>query len=106
MPDRLATSDTDPLWYKDALIYELHVRAFQDSNEDGMGDFRGLADRLDYLQDLGVTALWLLPFSPSPWRDDGYDIADYMNVHPAYGALKDFRGFLEQARRRGLRVIT
>jgi maltose alpha-D-glucosyltransferase/alpha-amylase len=95
-----------PLWYKDAVIYELHVRSFQDSDGDGAGDFRGLTDKLDYLQDLGVTALWLLPFYPSPWRDDGYDIADYMAVHPAYGTLRDFQVFLKEAHRRGLRVIT
>lgn len=93
-------------WYKDAVIYELHVRAFQDSNGDGIGDFRGLVSRLDYLQDLGVTALWLLPFYPSPLRDDGYDISDYRNVHPSYGSLRDFRLFLREAHRRGLRVIT
>ena len=81
---------SDPLWYKDAIIYELHVRAFYDSNGDGIGDFPGLTQKLDYLQDLGVTALWLLPFYPSPLRDDGYDIADYQNVHPAYGTLDDF----------------
>jgi maltose alpha-D-glucosyltransferase/alpha-amylase len=96
----------DPLWYKDAIIYELHVRAFRDTNGDGMGDFRGLAETLDYLQDLGVTTLWLLPFSPSPWRDDGYDIADYEGVHPAYGTLRDFQHFLKEAHRRGLRVLT
>ena len=96
----------DPLWYKDAILYELHVRAFQDSNGDGMGDFKGLTTRLDYLEDLGVTALWLLPFYPSPWRDDGYDIADYTSVHPAYGHTRDFREFLAEAHRRGLRVIT
>ena len=79
---------------------------FQDSNGDGMGDFRGLTKKLDYLQDLGVTAIWLLPFLPSPWRDDGYDIADYTDVHPAYGTLRDFQEFLEEAHRRGLRVIT
>ena len=98
--------DDDPLWFKDAILYELHVRAFLDSNGDGMGDFRGLTQKLDYLQDLGVTALWLLPFSPSPWRDDGYDISDYTDVHPAYGALRDFERFLNEAHRRGLRVIT
>jgi maltose alpha-D-glucosyltransferase / alpha-amylase len=98
--------DDDPLWYKDAIIYELHVRAFYDSSADGMGDFRGLAQKLDYLQDLGVTAIWLLPFSPSPWRDDGYDIADYTGVHPAYGTIRDFQMFLKEAHRRGLRVIT
>jgi maltose alpha-D-glucosyltransferase/alpha-amylase len=96
----------DPLWYKDAVIYELHVRAFTDSNGDGIGDFRGLTRRLDYLQDLGVTALWLLPFYPSPLRDDGYDIADYTSVNPIYGTLSDFRLFLRAAHRRGLRVIT
>jgi maltose alpha-D-glucosyltransferase/alpha-amylase len=96
----------DPLWYKDAILYELHVRAFADSNGDGVGDFRGLMQRLDYLQDLGVTALWLLPFYPSPLRDDGYDIADYTDVHPLYGNLADFKAFLAEAHRRGLRVIT
>jgi maltose alpha-D-glucosyltransferase/alpha-amylase len=96
----------DPFWYKDAIIYELHVRAFQDSSGDGTGDFGGLAERLDYLQDLGVTTLWLLPFCPSPWRDDGYDIADYNDVHPAYGTVRDFHLFLREAKNRGLRVIT
>ncbi|MHB8188882.1 MAG: maltose alpha-D-glucosyltransferase [Ferrimicrobium sp.] len=96
----------DAEWYKDAVIYELHVRSFQDSNGDGVGDFRGLISRLDYLQDLGVGALWLLPFYPSPLRDDGYDIADYRGVHPSYGTLRDFRIFLREAHRRGLRVIT
>jgi len=96
----------EPLWYKDAIIYELHVKAFCDSNGDGIGDFRGLMGKLDYLQDLGVTALWLLPFFPSPLRDDGYDIADYTRIHPAYGTLRDFRQFLREAHRRGLRVIT
>ena len=98
--------DNDPFWYKDAIIYELHVRAFHDSTSDGMGDFRGLTQKLDYLQDLGITAIWLLPFSPSPWRDDGYDIGDYTEVHPAYGTLRDFQTFLKEAHRRGLRVIT
>ncbi len=96
----------DPLWYKDALIYEAHVRAFSDSNADGMGDFRGLAEKLDYLEDLGVTAIWLLPFFPSPWKDDGYDISDFRSVHPSYGTLRDFQNFLKEAHRRGLRVIT
>jgi len=96
----------DPLWYKDAIIYELHVRAFADSDGDGVGDLRGLIGKLDYLQDLGVTAIWLLPLCPSPLRDDGYDIADYTDIHPAYGSLRDFRTFLRQAHRRGLRVIT
>jgi maltose alpha-D-glucosyltransferase/alpha-amylase len=93
-------------WYKDAVIYEVHVRAFHDSDGDGIGDFRGLIDKLDYLQDLGVTALWLLPFYPSPLRDDGYDISDYRQVHPSYGTLRDFRNFLREAHRRGLKVIT
>jgi maltose alpha-D-glucosyltransferase/alpha-amylase len=97
---------SDPLWYKDALIYELHVRAFFDSNADGSGDFRGLTQKLDYLADLGVTALWLLPFYPSPLRDDGYDIADYTRVHADYGTLGDFKVFVKQAHERGLRVIT
>ncbi|HET8550092.1 MAG TPA: maltose alpha-D-glucosyltransferase, partial [Bryobacteraceae bacterium] len=98
--------ENDPLWYKDAIIYELHVRAFSDSVDDGIGDFAGLAQKLDYLQDLGVTAVWLLPFSPSPWKDDGYDISDYTDVHPAYGTLRDFQAFLREAHLRGLRVIT
>ena len=96
----------DPLWYKDAVIYELRVRSYNDSNGDGIGDFGGLTEKLDYLQDLGVTALWLLPFYPSPYRDDGYDISDYNDVHADVGTLEDFRGFLEEAHRRGLRVIT
>lgn len=96
----------DPLWYKDAILYELRVGSFQDSNADGIGDFRGLIQRLDYLADLGVTALWLLPFYPSPMRDDGYDIADYCNVHPDFGTLQDFKAFLKAAHERGLRVIT
>jgi maltose alpha-D-glucosyltransferase/alpha-amylase len=98
--------EDDPLWFKDAIIYEAHVRAFFDTSADGMGDFRGLAQKLDYLQDLGVTAIWLLPFFPSPWKDDGYDISDYTDVHPAYGTLRDFQMFLKEAHRRGLRVIT
>jgi maltose alpha-D-glucosyltransferase/alpha-amylase len=100
------TLDDDPLWYKDAIIYELHVKAFFDSNDDGMGDFPGLTRKLDYLQDLGVNTLWLLPFYPSPQRDDGYDIADYSGVHPTYGSLSDARAFIREAHRRGLRVIT
>jgi maltose alpha-D-glucosyltransferase/alpha-amylase len=96
---------TSPTWYKDAVIYELHVRAFADSNGDGIGDFRGLLGRLDYLQSLGITAIWLLPFFPSPLRDDGYDISDYTAVHPAYGTLKDFKAFVDEAHRRDLRVV-
>jgi maltose alpha-D-glucosyltransferase / alpha-amylase len=98
-------SDTDRLWYKDAVFYELHVKAFQDSNADGVGDFRGLVDRLDYVQSLGVDVIWLLPFYPSPLKDDGYDIADYYNIHPSYGDIDDFQRFLDEAHRRGLRVI-
>jgi maltose alpha-D-glucosyltransferase / alpha-amylase len=96
----------DPLWYKDAIIYELHVRAFYDSNGDGIGDFPGLTQKLNYLQELGITALWLLLFYPSPLRDDGYDVVDYQNVHPAYGTLDDFQRFMQAAHARGLRVIT
>ena len=98
--------DDDPLWYKDAIIYELHVRAFLDSNGDGIGDFRGLIEKLDYLKELGVTCVWLLPFFPSPLRDDGYDIADYHDVHPTMGTLVDFETFVVEAHRRGLRVMT
>jgi maltose alpha-D-glucosyltransferase / alpha-amylase len=101
-----ALPQPDPLWYKDAIIYEVHVRAFFDSNDDGIGDFPGLTAKLDYLQDLGVTAIWLLPFCPSPWKDDGYDISDFTGVHPAYGTLKDFQVFLREAHRRNLKVIT
>jgi maltose alpha-D-glucosyltransferase/alpha-amylase len=97
---------SDPLWFKDAVIYELHVKTFHDGNADGVGDFRGLIEKLDYLQELGVTAIWLLPFYPSPLKDDGYDIANYFDVNPNYGTLEDFRAFLEAAHKRGLRVIT
>ena len=97
--------DDDPLWFKDAVFYELHVRAFSDSDGDGSGDFRGLIDKLPYLQDLGVNALWLLPFYPSPLRDDGYDIADYADVNPLFGNLADVREFIKEAHRRGMRVI-
>ena len=98
--------DQDPFWYKTGVIYELHVRAFCDSDGNGAGDFQGLTGKLDYLKDLGVTALWLLPFYPSPLRDDGYDIADYYDVHPNYGTLHDFKVFLRESHKRGLRVIT
>jgi maltose alpha-D-glucosyltransferase/alpha-amylase len=98
--------EPDPLWYKDAIIYELHVKAFFDSNDDGVGDFPGLIQKLDYLQDLGITCIWLLPFYPSPLRDDGYDIADYYGVHPGYGTTRDFRQFVREAHRRGIRVVT
>jgi maltose alpha-D-glucosyltransferase/alpha-amylase len=93
-------------WYKDAIIYEAHVRAFFDSNNDGIGDFPGLTGKLDYLQALGINTLWLLPFYPSPLRDDGYDIADYENIHPSYGTIQDFERFMDEAHKRGIRVIT
>ncbi len=98
-------SAREPLWFKDAIIYETHVKAFFDSDNDGIGDFKGLTQKLDYLQDLGVTCLWLLPFFPSPLRDDGYDISDYLNVHPSYGTLDDFRVFLKAAHARNLQVL-
>ena len=104
---KLGSGLTNPApWYKDAIVYQLHVRAFRDGNNDGIGDFRGLTGRLDYIQDLGVTAIWLQPFFPSPLKDDGYDIADYMNVNPQYGTLDDFREFLDEAHRRGLKIIS
>ncbi|MDA8232256.1 MAG: maltose alpha-D-glucosyltransferase [Magnetospirillum sp.] len=96
----------DSLWYKDAVFYQLHVKAYFDSNDDGIGDFRGLTQRLDYIQALGVDTLWLLPFYPSPLRDDGYDISDYRGVHPAYGSLRDFRLLVREAHARGLKVVT
>jgi maltose alpha-D-glucosyltransferase / alpha-amylase len=102
----MASPRSDPLWYQDAVFYELHVRGFADSNGDGIGDFRGLASKLDYLARLGVDCLWLLPMYPSPLRDDGYDIADYTAIHPDYGTIDDFRSFLEAAHARGLRVLT
>ncbi len=100
------TGRKDPLWFKDAIFYELSVRSFHDSNSDGIGDFPGLIQKLDYLEDLGVTALWLLPFYPSPLKDDGFDITEYCDVHPDYGTLKDFKLFLKEAHERGIRVIT
>jgi len=93
-------------WYKDAIIYELHIKAFFDNNNDGIGDFSGLIEKLDYLEELGITTIWLLPFYPSPFRDDGYDIADYYNINPSFGSIKDFKKFLKEAHKRGLRVIT
>ncbi len=98
--------ETDPLWFKKAIIYELHIRAFFDSNGDGIGDINGLIEKLPYLEDLGVTCLWLLPLYPSPLRDDGYDIADYYNIHPDYGTLDDFERLVEEAHKRGIRIIT
>src|SRR5687768_17444893 len=102
---RRHTPSNDGLWYKDAIVYELPIKSFCDGNGDGIGDFRGATEKLDYLQSLGVTCLWLLPFFPSPLKDDGYDIADYVNVHPSYGTLDDFKAFLQAAHDRGLRVI-
>ena len=96
----------DALWYRDAVIYQLHIKAFFDSNNDGVGDFAGLTSKLDYIQELGVSAIWLLPFYPSPLKDDGYDVADYHNVHPQYGTVPDFKAFVREAQRRGLKVIT
>jgi maltose alpha-D-glucosyltransferase/alpha-amylase len=96
----------DPLWYKDAIIYQLHVKAFFDSDNDGIGDFKGLTERLDYIKDLGVTVIWLMPFYPSPMRDDGYDISEYKNVHPDFGTTRDFRKFVRKAHSLGLKVIT
>ncbi len=98
--------DQNPLWYKDAIIYQLHVKAYRDHNGDGYGDFRGLLDKLDYIQSLGVDCLWLLPFYPSPLRDDGYDISDYKAINPTYGTLEDFQRFLDAAHARGIRVVT
>ncbi len=102
----LAAAGADALWYKDAVIYQLHVKAFFDSNDDGIGDFRGLTSKLDYVKELGVDTIWLMPFYPSPLKDDGYDVADYHNVHPQYGTRHDFRTFVREAHHRGLRVIT
>src|SRR5689334_14772241 len=103
---RIAIKNSDPLWFKDAIIYELHVRAFFDSNGDGIGDFPGLIQKLDYLEDLGINTIWLLPFYPSPLKDDGFDVEDHYDVHPDYGTLADFKLFLKEAHRRGIRVIT
>ena len=99
------THADDPLWYKDAVIYQLHLKSFFDANNDGIGDFKGLIEKLDYIAELGVTAIWMLPFYPSPRRDDGYDIADYRGVHPDYGSLSDVRRFIEEAHNRNIKVI-
>lgn len=103
-PSRLQPKD--PLWYKDAVIYELHVKCFRDSDGNGYGDFRGLMGKLDYIQKLGVNCIWLLPFYPSPLRDDGYDVSDYRAVHHLYGNFADFKSFMDEAHRRGIRIIT
>ncbi len=97
---------SDPYWYKDAVIYQLHIKAFFDGNNDGMGDFEGLFQKLDYVESLGVNTIWLLPFYPSPLRDDGYDIADYRSINPAYGDMREFRRFVAAAHKRGIRVLT
>ena len=102
---RRKNSASDPLWYRDAIIYELPVKSFYDANQDGIGDFAGLIEKLDYVAELGVTCVWLLPFFPSPLKDDGYDISDYRNVHPSYGSLDDFKQFLHAAHERGLEVV-
>src|ERR1700730_4539206 len=106
MPGTASEPVTDLAWYKDSIVYELHVKTFHDSDGDGIGDFRGVIKQLDYLQELGTTVIWLLSFYPSPLRHDGYDIADYFDVNPNYGTLEDFRAFLNAAHERGLRVIT
>ena len=106
LPSTTSAPLRPPLWFKDVVIYEAHVRAFFDSNGDGIGDFPGLTSKLDYIRDLGVDAIWLLPFYPSPGKDDGYDISDYHEVHPQYGTMQDFRQFVREAHKRGLRVIT
>ncbi len=105
MQSEKSTLDNNLHWYKDAVIYELHIKAFRDGNGDGIGDFKGLLEKLDYLQNLGVTAIWLLPFYPSPQKDDGYDIADYYTVNPAYGDIQQFKNFLQEAHKRNLKVI-
>jgi maltose alpha-D-glucosyltransferase/alpha-amylase len=106
MDDNSFLLSGDPLWYKDAIIYQLHVKSFYDSTNDGIGDFNGLTMKLDYLESLGINAIWLLPFYPSPLKDDGYDISDYFGVHPLYGTIKDFKNFLKEAHNKGIKVIT
>ena len=101
-----AVTNADPLWYKDAIIYQLHVKSYRDANADGFGDFKGLIEKLDYIQELGANTVWLLPFYPSPLKDDGYDIASYEEINPTYGTIEDFRAFLDAAHRRSIRVIT
>jgi maltose alpha-D-glucosyltransferase/alpha-amylase len=96
----------DLRWYRDAIIYQLHVKSFFDANNDGIGDFAGLTEKLDYIKDLGATAIWVMPFYPSPLRDDGYDISSYRGINLAYGSLRDFKRFVREAHERSLRVIT
>ncbi|HEV8495634.1 MAG TPA: alpha-amylase family glycosyl hydrolase, partial [Gemmatimonadaceae bacterium] len=98
--------DSDALWYKDAIIYQLHIKSYRDSNADGFGDFRGLIEKLAYVEQLGANTIWLLPFYPSPLKDDGYDIASYEEINPTYGTIEDFRAFLAAAHERNIRVIT
>src|SRR5437660_661931 len=97
--------EADPLWFKKAVFYEIHIRGFADGNDDGCGDFRGLNEKLDYLQWLGIDCIWLLPMYPSPLRDGGYDIADFFSIHADYGSVDDFKEFVEQSHKRGIRVI-
>jgi len=104
-PTERSSFNDEPLWYKDAIIYELHIRAFSDSQGDGVGDILGLTEKLDYLEDLGVTAIWLLPFYPSPLKDDGYDISEYTSIQPVYGNMNDFKTFIDEAHKRGFRII-
>ncbi len=106
MPGHESIPENDPLWYKNAIVYQVHIRSYFDGNDDGIGDFRGLIRKLDYLERLGVTAVWILPFYPSPMRDDGYDIADYRKVNRDFGTMRDFKQFLREAHRRGIRIIT
>lgn len=107
VPEGTATTlSDDPLWYRDAVIYQLNVKAFFDTNDDGVGDFKGVTAKLDYVKELGVNTIWLMPFYPSPLRDDGYDISEYEDVHPQYGTLDDFREMMTEAHKRGIRVIT
>ena len=101
-----SSKNTEPLWFKDAIIYEVSVRAFYDSNGDGIGDFQGLIHKLDYLEDLGINTIWLLPFFPSPLKDDGFDVTEHCDIHPDYGTLADFKLLLKEAHRRNIRVIT
>src|SRR5262245_42162984 len=103
--DLMGDVERDPLWYKDAVFYEAPVRAFYDASGDGKGGFRGMTQKLDYLQQLGVDCIWLLPMYPSPLRDDGYDISDFMSIHPDYGTVEEFKDLLESAHIRGMRVI-
>ncbi|MEJ2615299.1 MAG: alpha-amylase family glycosyl hydrolase [Ignavibacteriaceae bacterium] len=102
----IITEDGNSLWYKDGIIYQVHIKAFRDSTDDGFGDFNGLIEKLDYIHDLGVNIIWLLPFYPSPMKDDGYDISDYFDINPDYGTIADFKRFLKEAHNKGLKVIT